>query len=510
MSTPPPASAEGPAPPDEGWGSAASYGWTNGAGLVGGVVVFVILLLLPTPDGLSTAAWHTAAVGVLMAVWWMTEAIPIAATALLPIVLLPLLEARSIREATAPYANPLIFLFLGGFVIALGMERWKLHQRIALNVIRAIGTKPQAIVAGFMVSAAALSMWVSNTATAVMMLPIGLSILQLAQASPGEVPRNFGPALMLSIAYGCSIGGMSTLVGTPTNALLAGFFVETYDVHIGFAQWMMLGVPLMLIGLPLTFWVLTRWVFPIRIQTLPGGKALIHDALRQLGPVKKPEWMVMAVFGTVATLWIFRPLLAGAVPGLSDAGIAIGGALLMFLLPVDMRQGQFLLTWREAERLPWGVLLLFGGGLSLASAISETGLAAWIGNGLAGLGALPVVAIVLIVVAIVVLLTELTSNTATAAAFLPIMAAVAVGIGQHPFLLTVPVVIAASCAFMLPVATPPNAIVYGSGAVSIRQMVRAGAVLNVLFILLTTALALTLGLWVFGVELGALPAWAQP
>ncbi len=507
---PPDSTVPQPLPPDEGWGSTTPFGWTNGVGLGGGIVVFVLLLLLPTPDGLSEAGWHTAALGLLMAIWWMTEAIPMAATALLPIVLLPLLGAQPIREATAPYANPLIFLFLGGFVIALGMERWNLHRRIALNVIRAIGTKPRAIVLGFMVSAAGLSMWVSNTATAVMMLPIGLSVLQLARSSSDGGAHNFGPALMLSIAYGCSLGGIATLIGTPTNAVLAGFFFETYNVEIGFAQWMLLGVPLLVIGLPLTFWVLTRWVFPIRIETLPGGKALILDALKQLGKTTKPEWLVMGVFGMVAVLWIVRPLLTDMVPGLSDAGIAIGGALLMFLVPVDLRQGQFLLTWREAERLPWGVLLLFGGGLSLASAISETGLADWIGNALAGLSALPIVLIVLIVVAIVVLLTEMTSNVATAAAFLPIMASVAIGIGQHPFVLTVPVVIAASCAFMLPVATPPNAIVYGSGAVTIQQMVRAGWVLNILFILLTTALALTLGLWVFEVEFGVLPAWVQP
>ena len=487
--------------------------WVQWVGLIGGAVLFVIMRLLPAPDGLEPEAWATAAIGVLMAVWWMTEALPIAATSLLPIVLLPLLEARPIGEATAPYANPLIFLFLGGFVIALAMERWGLHRRIALGVIRAIGTKPPLIVLGFLLSAAFLSMWVSNTATAVMMLPIGTSIVALAKRSGGgtlvEAPA-FGTALMLAIAYGCSIGGLGTLIGTPTNAVLAGFVNQTYGFDIGFAQWLLVGVPLMAVGLPVVYLVLTRIAFPIKLKTLPGGRELIRSELSRLGPISWPETMVLCVFGAVALLWIFRPLVASAFPDIHDAVIAMAGALMMFIIPVDVRRGRFLLTWEEAERLPWGVLLIFGGGLSLASAISDTGLAAWIGESLSAVGALPVVVLVLVVVLVIVFLTELTSNVATAAAFLPIMASVAVGIGENPLLLAVPAVIASSCAFMLPVATPPNAIVYGSGEVTIQQMMRGGFWLNILFIGIVTALALLLVPLVFDVTFGVVPEWATP
>ena len=486
------------------------YGLAQRIGLVGGAAVFAGMLLAPVPDGLEPAAWHTAAVGLLMAIWWMTEALPIAATSLLPIPLLPLLEARSISDAASPYANPLIFLFLGGFIIALGMERWNLHRRIALNVIQAIGTRPHSIVLGFMLSAAFLSMWVSNTATAVMMLPIGLSVIQLTTSKETETSPVFGTILMLGIAYGCSLGGLGTLIGTPTNAVLAGFMDETYGIELSFARWLLVGLPIMLIGLPTVFFVLTRVAFSLRLKELPGGRALIRREIDTLGPLSRPEKIVLVVFTSVALLWIFRPLLDGLVPGISDPIIAMVGAILLFILPVDLKRARFVLTWDEAERLPWGVLLIFGGGLSLASAINATGLAAWIGQGLSGVGTLPVFVLVLVIVLVVVLLTELTSNVATAAAFLPIMASVSVGIGQNPYLLAVPAVVAASCAFMLPVATPPNAIVYGSGAITIPQMARAGIFLNVIFSLLVTLLTLTLVLWVFDVDLGAVPAWAVP
>lgn len=481
------------------------YRGLQAAGFIGGAVVFAAMLASPVPDGLELAAWRTAAVGLLMAVWWMTEALPIAATSLLPVVLLPLLDATSLEAATAPYANPLIFLFLGGFIIALGMERWDLHRRIALNVIRSIGTQPRSIILGFMVSAAFLSMWVSNTATTVMMLPIGLSVIHLAKSPDGDAPAVFGTVLMLAIAYGCSIGGIGTLIGTPTNAVLAGFMLETYGIELTFARWMLIGLPIVLIGLPIVYLVLTRLAFKMRLKDLPGGKALIRSELDKLGPISKAEKLVLSVFVSVALCWIFRPFVALLVPGISDPIIAMIGALALFILPVDLKANRFVLNWEEAERLPWGVLLIFGGGLSLASAIAETGLAEWIGHALGGLGALPVVLLVLTVTLVVVMLTELTSNVATAAAFLPIMAAVAVGIGENPYLLAVPAVLAASCAFMLPVATPPNAIVYSSGAITIPQMARAGVVLNILFTLVITALSMTLMLWVFDIELGVIP-----
>jgi sodium-dependent dicarboxylate transporter 2/3/5 len=487
-------------------------GTGRSVGLVLGPALFLVILALPVPEGLAPAAWRVAAAGLLMAVWWMTEAVPIPVTALIPLVLFPILGIGDIRATAAPYAHELIFLFLGGFIIALAMQRWGLHRRIALAIIHAMGTRPTALVAGFMAASALLSMWVSNTATALMMLPIGLSVVQLAGPAVGDearpATRNFSVALMLGIAYGCSLGGMATLIGTPTNAFLSAFLMETYGFRIAFVDWMKVGVPLMLVGLPLTHAVLTRLVHPVRMRELPGGAKLIEAERARLGPMSRPERSVAAVFATVALLWVFQPLVARVVPGASDTGIAMFGALALFLVPVSLRQGRFVLDWETAEKLPWGVLLLFGGGLTLAGAVARTGLADWLGTQLGGVGAWPAVALVLLVAGIVVMLTELTSNTATAAAFLPVMAALALGIGENPLLLAVPTVLAASCAFMLPVATPPNAIVYSSGVLTIPQMARAGIVLNLVFILVITAVTYTLGAWAFGIEPGVAPAWA--
>ena len=474
---------------------------------------FVLILLLPPPDGLELSAWRTAGVGIFMAILWITEAVPIPVTALLPLVLFPLLGISDIKAAAAPYSNPIIFLFMGGFIIALGMERWNLHRRLALNIIHVIGTKPKSIIAGFMIAAAFLSMWVSNTATTMMMLPIGLSVVELAEASSGS-ERNaaglsaFGTALLLSIAYASSIGGLGTLIGTPPNALLAAFLSENYNYHIGFVRWMSVGIPLVLVGIPLTFLLLTSVLFPIKLKTLPGGREFISAELAQMGDITRPEKMVAAVFAGVALLWITRPLTARWVHGLSDAGIAILGAVLMFFLPVNFKKGLFLLDWRHTRRLPWGILLLFGGGLSLATAISRTGLSTWIGHKLGLLSHWPVLFIVVIATAIVILLTELTSNTATTAAFLPIMASVALGIGQNPLLLVIPTTLAATCAFMLPVATPPNAIVFGSGQITIPQMARAGILLNLMFIALISLMSFTLVAFVFHIRIGVLPLWA--
>jgi sodium-dependent dicarboxylate transporter 2/3/5 len=498
----------------------AQYGLRQRIGLGAGPVLFVAILLAPTPEGLSPEAWRTAAVGLLMATWWITEAIPIAATALLPLGLFPLLGVGTVDAAAEPYANPLIFLFLGGFLIALGMQRWGLHRRVALRVIRAIGARPGRVVLGFMVTSAFLSMWISNTATAMMMLPIGLSVVRLAmpdegeegEADPDGTPderRTFAVVLMLGIAYACSIGGAGTLIGTPPNALLAGFLDETYGVDVSFARWMVVGLPVVVLGLPLAYLTLTRVAYRLTLSRIAGGRAMIEREVERLGPTTRPERIVAVVFGVVAALWMTRGWLSAWVPGLSDAGIAMAGALVLFVVPADWKEGVFVLDWSVADEVPWGVLLLFGGGLSLASAVERTGLATWIGEALGGLEGLPVVGVIFGVAAVVVLLTELTSNTATTAAFLPILGSVAVGIGQNPFLLVVPAALAASCAFMLPVATPPNAIVYGSGALTIPDMARAGVVLNVAFTVLITALTYGLVTLAFGVELGVVPPWAD-
>lgn len=446
-----------------------------------------------------------------MAIWWVTEAIPIPATAMIPLVLFPLLGILPIGQTASPYANPIIFLFLGGFVIALAMERWELHRRIALWVVRMIGVQPHRLVLGFMIATAFLSMWVSNTATAVMMLPIALSVILLvrpeADYDDRAVDFNFALNLMLGVAYAASIGGLATLIGTPPNALLAGFMLETYGVEIGFAQWMLVGVPLVVVTLPLAWLVLSRVVYPIQIQEIPGGRATIRAEYDKLGPISSAEKGVAVVFVTTALLWVTRPFLNEFAAGLSDTGIAIAAAISLFLIPSGRVKGERLMDWATAEKLPWGVLILFGGGLALADAVRLSGLAQWVGTAVGGLG-FPVIGMIIVVVAVIIFLTELTSNTATAAAFLPLVAGIAVGLGQNPFLLAVPAALAASCAFMMPVATPPNAIVYGSGYITIPQMARAGWWLNVMFVMIITLVAYLLLGVVFGVEFGRVPLWA--
>jgi len=460
-------------------------------GLIAGPVLFAAALLAPPPAGLTPAGWRAAAVGLFMAAWWVTEAIPIAATALLPLVLFPLLGILPLDATAAPYANPVIFLFLGGFLIAAGLQRCGLHRRLALAIIRLGGATPRRLIGSFMAATAFLSMWVSNTATVAMLLPMALSILDLAdeQAAQGRGPgEHFAPALLLGLAYAASIGGLGTLIGTPPNALLAGFMAESYGVHIGFVEWMALGVPLVAVALPLAWLLLTRVLHPVSDTPLAGGADALRAQAASLGPLSRAEWTVGTITALTAAAWVLRPILARFVPGLSDAGIAVGGGLLLFVAPVATGGGRAL-TWEAAEELPWGVLVLFGGGLSLAHAIQTTRLAEWIGGAMMPLGGWPVVGVVAAVTTVIVFLTELTSNTATAAAFLPIVASLAGAIGAAPLMLAVPTALAASCAFMLPVATPPNAIVFGSRRLTIPQMARAGFLLNLMMIVLVTAAA---------------------
>jgi solute carrier family 13 (sodium-dependent dicarboxylate transporter), member 2/3/5 len=507
-------STAGPSRPPAEQGSPAALRRQQ-IGLFLGPALFLTVLLLPAPAEMPVEAWRTTAVAVLMATWWISEAIPIPATALLPIVLLPVLGVASLEASVVPYSNPVIFLFMGGFMIALAMQRWGLHRRLALRVIASVGTRPVALVAGFMLAAAALSMWVSNTATAVMMLPIGVSVIELLRSrsegpaaeegsAAGGLTENFPVALMLGIAYACSIGGLATLIGTPPNALLAGFMRETYGVQIGFAEWMMVGLPLAIVGLPLTLLVLTRWAYPIGGGAIPGVEEAVRGELRGMGPLSTGERVVGTVFALAALGWMTQPLIARVFPEVTDAGIAVAAAVALFMAPVRLRRGEFALNWEWARRTPWDVLILFGGGLSLASAISRSGLAGWIGRGVSFLHVLPLIGLIAGVVLVIVLLTELTSNTATAAAFLPILASMAVGLGYNPMLLAVPAVLAASCAFMLPVATPPNAIVYGSSFITIPQMARAGLVLNLVFMGIITLLGYALVMLVFGGEWGGL------
>lgn len=464
-------------------------------GLILGPSLAGLMLIAGGPDDLDPIAWRTAAVGVLMATWWATEAIPIAATALLPIVLFPWLGIGTIQEATAPYSNKVIYLFLGGFIIAFAMQRWNLHKRIALNVLRFAGGDGRSLVGGFMLASALLSMWVMNTSTTMMLLPIAVSIIAVINSSVGGLgdrERNdFQHALLLGVAYGATIGGISTLVGTAPNAMLAAFMQDNYDTQIDFARWMLIGVPLSAALLPLAWVALTHFVFKVGFHTSGEGRAELERMRQELGPITTPEKRVALLFVTIATLWITRPLIAD-IPGLSaidDSGIAIAGALALFVMLSGDKRDPMLLRWEYAERLPWGVLLLFGGGLSLAGAVQRTGLAQWIGSSLETLGTLPLFALVLIAAAMIIFLTELTSNIATTATFLPVVGAVAIEAGIDPIVLTVPITLAASCAFMLPVATPPNAIVFGSGMLRIPRMARAGFALNLIAIVLVSLVA---------------------
>lgn len=452
-----------------------------------GILVATAMMMSETPEGMTPEAWKVAAIGIWMAIWWVTEAIPIAATALMPILLLPLFGIGNIREATAPYANPTIYLFLGGFIIAAAMEKSNLHRRIALNVLKRVGVKPSSIIMGFLGASAFISMWVSNTATALMMLPIGLSVLKVNDDS--KVLTGFGLCLLLSIAYGSSIGGVATIIGTPPNALMVAYLSENYQVHIGFAQWMLIGVPLVVVSLPVTHWLMTKRIFKLGTEPLPGGEEEIRRQVDSLGPMSISERWVTLVFLTTATLWIIQPLIARVFPAISDTGIAIFGALLCFILPVNLKTNEFVLRWQDTKNVPWEVLIIFGGGLSLAAAIEKSGLALWMGSLFTGLSGVPFLLLVLISVIAVIFFTEITSNTATAAAFIPVLASVSVALGLAPIELVAPATIAASFAFMMPVGTPPNAIVYASGYVTLPQMARVGFWLNITLAFVITAVA---------------------
>jgi sodium-dependent dicarboxylate transporter 2/3/5 len=450
-------------------------------GLFLGPLLFVIILLLPLPEGMTSAGLRVAAVTVLMAVWWITEAIPVPATALLPILLFPLLGVLSGAEVTRAYGNHLIYLFLGGFLIAVTMEKWNLHHRIALRTIRIVGQTPQRIVLGFMLATAFLSMWISNTAATMMMVTIAIAVLKEVEHEidhkPGEIW--FGTILMLAICYAASIGGVATLIGTPPNVIFAGVMEKVYGVSISFTDWMGFALPLSAVMLVITWWYLTRILCRVTQLHFPGGKQLIRQQLAGLGPMSRQEKQVAVVFATVALLWVLRGLYQPVgLAMVKDSTIAIAGALLLFLIPVNLKKRQFLLDWETAVTIPWDIIILFGGGFALAQGFGESGLTQWLAEQLSVLQGVDTVLVIAAVVLLVVFLTEVTSNTATASLLLPVMGALAAAIDVSPFGLMVATVVAASFAFMLPVATPPNAIVFSSRYVSIMQMARAGLLLN--------------------------------
>ena len=458
----------------------------------------------PDAEYSHTALRIVAAVTVLMGVWWATEAIPLAATALIPIAVFPLASVAPLKEVTSPYASATIFLFLGGFLLALALQRWNVHRRIALTVVKVIGTSPKRLILGFMIATGVMSMWVSNTATAVVMLPIGLSILQLTAETVGGMKnqKRFATALMLGIAYSASIGSLGTVIGTPPNILLTAYMAENHGINIGFAQWMLVGVPLAAVFLLLA-WVVITAIFRPEMTEIPGGKELIDAEIKEMGPWTGPQTKAAIIFILAAAAWVVIPLLNLDIP-YDDAIVGIIAGLVLFIVPANSRTGVRLLDWKTANELPWDVLLLFGGGLSLSAMFTASGLSLWIGEMAKGLDTLPLFLLIGAVALLVLVLTEMTSNTATAATFLPIMGGVAIGVGltaggeQNVLLLTIPVALSATCAFMLPVATPPNAIAFGSGHVTIGEMIKGGVWLNVIAIVLITFVTYFLAVPVFG------------
>lgn len=453
----------------------------RGAGLFLGPLLFILALVFVQPEGMSAEARAILAGTLWIATWWITEAVPIAATSLLPIVLFPLSGGLALGETSKAYGHPLIFLFLGGFFIAAAIEKWGLHKRIALNIINLVGSEPARLVLGFMLATALLSMFISNTATAVMMMPIGVAVA-MQVARQGRRQPGFEKALMLGIAYAASIGGVATIIGTPPNLVFVGVLEETFQSQITFLQWMLMGLPISAALLLLCWIYLTRLAFRIQDASLPGSREEIQRQLKALGSISFEEKWVLAVFSLTAVAWISRSfILDKLLPGIDDTIIAMAGASVLFVIP-SRREGvtdnRRLLDWASAVQIPWGIILLFGGGLALAEGFTSSGLAVWLGQQLGMLRGLPVLALLFAVVLGVNFLTEVTSNVATVSMILPILASIAGGIGAPPVLLMLGATFAGSCAFMLPVATPPNAVVFGSGFLSIPDMVRAGIWMN--------------------------------
>lgn len=495
-------------------------------GLWGGLILFGILLLSPIPNGMSVEGQRAGAVAILMAVWWMTEALPLAATALLPIALYPLLGVLSGKEVTLAYGDDTIFLFAGGFFIAMAMQKWNLHERIALNIVVRTGVNPSRLVLGFMLATAFLSMWISNTATTLMMLPIAMAVIdEVGKRSEADAVSRFAVCLLLGVAYSASIGGVATLIGTPPNGVLLTQYRMMFPdaPSIGFVQWMMIGVPFTAIMLPLTWLLLTRVLFHFERLHFEGAQQEIQSRLQDLGLMKRGEKIVLVVWVATALSWIFlKDIKVGniIIPGWADlfpnpqyirnSTVAIFFSIVLFIIPVNLKDREFALDWEWAKRIPWGVLLLFGGGLALAKAFASTGLVQWVGDHLTLLEGVSPLLVIVCIALMLTFLTELTSNVATTAIMLPILGgAVAPALGVNPLMLMIPAAISASCAFMLPVATPPNAIVFGDGHISVAQMARAGLLINLMGVALVTLVTYFLAVPIFEIVLGEVPAWVN-
>lgn len=475
-----------------------------------GPLLFAIALLSIPPDFISPGANKVLAVGIWMITWWVMEAVAIPIAALLPLVMFPFLGVMTAEQAAAPYANPIIFLFLGGFMIALGLEKHKLHERIALNLIRVTGTSGNGIILGFMISTAFISMWISNTATAMMMLPIALSVINLVKKNkdqaPHELPRperNFALGLMLMVGYASTLGGLATVIGTPPNVVFKGLLEDFYHHRIDFGEWMLIGVPVATALLTMTYWMVTRFLFPNNLDKIEGSDQLIADKLQEIGKIRKEEKLVMAIFFVTSFFWIFQEAINTYLLHkniLNDTNIAMVGGMLMFLVPVNLAGKKFLLDWKDSKDIQWGILLLFGGGLCLADALKRAEIIQLVGQMIANESSFTV-GLIFILITASVILSEFMSNVALVQIFVPVVFGIADGLKINPILLALPVTLSASIGFMFPVATPPNAIVFSSGYIRVKDMVKAGFLLDVFSIAIILLASVTLMVWIFGQQL---------
>lgn len=472
---------------DEKNKSSISPKWVDLGKLFLGIGMFIFMLIV-NPFGVDHLAAKVLAVALLMIFWWISEAIPMPVVALLPLLLFPLLKISSISETSAPYSNEVIFLFMGGFLIGLGIEKWGLHKRIALNIVALTGTSGNKIILGFIVSTGFISMWLSNTATTMMMYPIAASVIAVVfEMNESETAKkNFALSMMLAIAYASNFGGIATIIGTPPNVAYVSFISKQYQYDISFFDWMFVAMPVAILLL-LSLFIVLVLLYPNRMKKNPVFEKMISEELNKLGPITLPEKRVLIIFLLTAFLWITRDLVNSLkIIKLDDNMIAVFGAVLMFMIPSgqEKKSNQPLLVWNDTHKMAWGILLLFGGGIALASALEKSGVIKMVGNLLAGNNAQSVLIIIFLVAVISIFISEVMSNVAQVIVFAPLVTGFAEAIGMNPFLLGIPMTLAASCASMLPMGTPPNAIVFSSGHIKISEMIKAGFVMNLISIVL--------------------------
>ena len=470
-------------------------------GLILGPVLFLLVSRLSYLDALSPQAWNVLAVGAWMITWWVTEATALAVAALLPIVLFPALGIFDLSQATAPYSSPIIFLFMGGFFIALGLEEHGLHKRIALNLVKLTGTSANGIIFGFMLATWFLSMWISNTASTIMMLPIATTVISLISKTVEDKKglKLFSLSLMLGIAYSANIGGMATIIGTPPNVVFVGYAEEILNIEIDFSKWMLIGLPISSVLMIITFLLLTQFLYRNNLGKMASALNLINIESKKLGGMSKEEKMVAVIFTMTAMMWIFKlpinNLIGHSV--LNDTVTAMIGGILMFVVPNNFKKGIGLVPWEATKRLPWGILLLFGGGMAIAKAMESTGIIQIIAVVVAQ-NPMSSILVYIILIGSMLFLTELMSNVALATIYIPVVIGIANGLGLNPLLLAIPVAMAASCAFMMPISTPPNAIVFSSGHINVRQMIKTGFLLNLISVMILVLASFSLIKWVFG------------